>query len=63
MRSLIALARTWLRFTPTPEKEKAETNERLKDQGDRIRALAKIDTVRPAYSAAADRVERRSKQR
>lgn len=63
MRRLIALARTWLRFDPTPEREKAETDARLKSQGERLRALAKLDTVRPAYMAVADRMERRSKQR
>lgn len=63
VRRLIALARTWLRFDPTPEREKAETNQRLQSQAERLRALARVDTVRPAYSAAGDRVERRKAPR
>lgn len=63
VRRVIAQALAWLRFDPTPEREKEATDARLRTQGRRLRELAKIDHVRPAYSAAADRVERRTKPR
>lgn len=59
----MALARAWLRFDPTPVKEREEVDARLRSQGERLRALAKLDTVRPAYSAVGDRLERRKSPR